>query len=63
MVAGCSAAMTVRVGPYTFDEERRVLFVSVTRARRHCLVALPDDARGRGVAAACEEIGFVRVGD
>jgi DNA helicase-2/ATP-dependent DNA helicase PcrA len=39
-------------------EERRVLFVALTRARRYCLVALPDDARGRAVAAACTDLGF-----
>jgi hypothetical protein len=39
-------------------EERRVLFVALTRARRYCLVALPDDARGRAVAGACADLGF-----
>ena len=42
-------------------EERRVLFVALTRARRYCLVALPDDARGRAVAAACDALGFQSV--
>jgi hypothetical protein len=40
------------------EEERRVLFVALTRARRYCLVALPDDPRGRAVAAACSNLGF-----
>ncbi|BBX60559.1 Putative ATP-dependent DNA helicase YjcD [Mycobacterium shottsii] len=40
------------------EEERRVLFVALTRARRYCLVALPNDARGRVVAAACDALGF-----
>ncbi|WP_040600870.1 UvrD-helicase domain-containing protein [Patulibacter medicamentivorans] len=39
-------------------EERRVLFVALTRARRYCLVALPDDGRGRSVAASCTSLGF-----
>jgi superfamily I DNA/RNA helicase len=39
-------------------EERRVLFVALTRARRYCLVALPDDRRGRAVAGACARLGF-----
>lgn len=39
-------------------EEQRVLFVALTRARRYCLVALPDDARGRKVAASCAGLGF-----
>jgi ATP-dependent exoDNAse (exonuclease V) beta subunit len=42
-------------------EERRVLFVALTRARRYCLVGLPDDARGRAVAAACDALGFESV--
>jgi DNA helicase-2/ATP-dependent DNA helicase PcrA len=44
------------------EEERRVMFVALTRARRYCLVALPDDARGRAVAAACAQLGFAVVG-
>ncbi|MEY8017681.1 UvrD-helicase domain-containing protein [Mycobacterium servetii] len=43
------------------EEERRVLFVALTRARRYCLVALPDDARGRAVAASCDGLGFQSV--
>jgi hypothetical protein len=43
------------------EEERRVLFVALTRARRYCLVALPDDTRGRAVAAACDALGFKSV--
>ncbi len=39
-------------------EEQRVLFVALTRARRYCLVALPDDALGRKVAASCAQLGF-----
>ena len=39
-------------------EEQRVLFVALTRARRYCLVALPDDRRGRKVAASCAKLGF-----
>lgn len=43
------------------EEERRVLFVALTRARRYSLVALPDEARGRAVAQACTDLGFVQV--
>lgn len=43
------------------EEERRVLFVALTRAARYCLVALPDDQRGRAVADACAGLGFVVV--
>jgi superfamily I DNA/RNA helicase len=54
------------VGGETIDaereEERRVVFVALTRARRYCLVALPDDARGRGVAEACTGLGFASIG-
>lgn len=39
-------------------EERRVIFVALTRAQRYCLVALPDDVRGRNVAAKCADLGF-----
>ena len=39
-------------------EERRVVFVALTRAQRYCLVALPGDARGRDVAAKCANLGF-----
>jgi superfamily I DNA/RNA helicase len=39
-------------------EERRVIFVALTRAQRYCLVALPDDTRGRAVAANCASLGF-----
>lgn len=39
-------------------EERRVLFVALTRARRYCLVALPDDQRGIAVAETCDALGF-----
>jgi DNA helicase II / ATP-dependent DNA helicase PcrA len=39
-------------------EERRVIFVALTRAQRYCLVALPDDTRGRAVAARCQSLGF-----
>jgi superfamily I DNA/RNA helicase len=39
-------------------EERRVTFVALTRARRYCLVALPDTTRGREVATACVGLGF-----
>ncbi len=42
-------------------EERRVVFVALTRAQRYCLVALPDDARGRDVAAKCANLGFLVV--
>jgi DNA helicase-2/ATP-dependent DNA helicase PcrA len=44
-------------------EERRVVFVALTRAQRYCLVALPDDARGRDVAAKCANLGFRVVPD
>lgn len=43
------------------EEERRVLFVALTRAARYCLVALPDDQRGRAVADACAVLGFTVV--
>lgn len=43
------------------EEERRVLFVALTRAARYCLVALPDDQRGRAVSAACAGLGFAVV--
>lgn len=41
------------------EEERRVLFVALTRAARYCLVALPDDPRGRAVAETCSDLGLV----
>lgn len=40
------------------EEERRVMFVALTRARRYCLVAMPDDTRGRDVAGHCADLGF-----
>jgi ATP-dependent DNA helicase UvrD/PcrA len=40
------------------EEERRVLYVALTRAARYCLVALPDDRRGKAVAQACTALGF-----
>jgi DNA helicase II / ATP-dependent DNA helicase PcrA len=40
------------------EEERRVTFVALTRAERYCLVALPDDVRGRRVASKCLSLGF-----
>lgn len=40
------------------EEERRVMFVALTRARRYCLVALPDDGPGREVASHCVDLGF-----
>lgn len=40
------------------EEERRITYVALTRAERFCLLALPDDAKGRAVASRCEEIGF-----
>jgi DNA helicase-2/ATP-dependent DNA helicase PcrA len=43
------------------QEERRVLFVALTRAQKYCLVALPDDSRGRTVAAACIRLGFAGI--
>jgi DNA helicase II / ATP-dependent DNA helicase PcrA len=43
------------------EEERRVTFVALTRARRYCLVALPDTKQGREVADACGDLGFARV--
>jgi hypothetical protein len=45
------------------EEERRVNYVALTRAERFCLLAFPDDARGRAVAKKCEEIGFVSSGE
>jgi DNA helicase II / ATP-dependent DNA helicase PcrA len=44
------------------EEERRVTFVALTRAQRFCLVAVPDTKRGRDMAAACTNLGFVPVG-
>jgi superfamily I DNA/RNA helicase len=43
------------------EEERRITFVALTRARRYCLVALPDTPRGREVATACSGLGFRRI--
>ncbi|HEV7529030.1 MAG TPA: UvrD-helicase domain-containing protein [Solirubrobacteraceae bacterium] len=43
------------------EEERRVTFVALTRARRYCLVALPDTKRGRAIAEASLALGFLRV--
>ncbi|MDG5481988.1 UvrD-helicase domain-containing protein [Mycolicibacterium gadium] len=40
------------------EEERRVLFVALTRAKRYCLVALPNNQRGRAVLEACDALGF-----
>lgn len=43
-------------------EERRIAFVALTRARRYCLVALPDDEPGRLAMEAFVEAGFARIG-
>lgn len=43
------------------DEEQRVTFVAITRAQRYCLLALPDDERGRKVATAFAGFGFRQV--
>lgn len=43
------------------EEERRVTFVALTRAQRYCLVAVPDTKRGRDIAAACSDLGFVPI--
>jgi superfamily I DNA/RNA helicase len=40
------------------EEERRVMFVALTRARRYCLVALPDDRHGLEIAGRCADLGF-----
>ena len=40
------------------EEERRIIYVALTRAERYCLLALPDDDKGRSLAGRCEEIGF-----
>jgi superfamily I DNA/RNA helicase len=40
------------------EEERRVMFVALTRARRYCLVAVPDDRHGLAVASDCADLGF-----
>ena len=40
------------------EEERRVTYVALTRAERYCLLAVPDNARGRKVAEGLEGIGF-----
>jgi ATP-dependent exoDNAse (exonuclease V) beta subunit len=39
-------------------EELRIAFVALTRARRYCALALPDDS-GDAVVAAFERVGFV----
>lgn len=41
------------------EEERRIVYVALTRAERFCLLALPDDPKGRALAARCESIGFI----
>lgn len=43
------------------EEERRIMFVALTRARRYCLVALPDDKQGHEVAGHCVDLGFLAV--
>jgi superfamily I DNA/RNA helicase len=43
------------------EEERRVMFVALTRARRYCLVALPSDRDGMEIADHCVDLGFVRI--
>jgi DNA helicase-2/ATP-dependent DNA helicase PcrA len=43
----------------TEEEERRINYVALTRAERFCLLAFPDDSRGRAVVERCQEIGFV----
>jgi superfamily I DNA/RNA helicase len=43
------------------EEERRVMFVALTRARRYCLVALPNDSNGLEIADHCVDLGFVRI--
>lgn len=40
------------------EEERRVTFVALTRAKRYCLVAVPDTHRGVAMVAACSDLGF-----
>ena len=55
------AAVTGREVHPKKEEERRVLFVALTRARRYCLVALPDDRRGRAVSEACGALGFTPI--
>jgi superfamily I DNA/RNA helicase len=42
-------------------EEQRVAFVALTRARKYFVVAVPDTARGREIAAACAGMHFNRV--
>jgi DNA helicase II / ATP-dependent DNA helicase PcrA len=44
------------------EEERRIVYVALTRAERFCLLALPDDSKGRELAARCESIGFTAPG-
>ena len=41
------------------EEERRITYVALTRAERFCLLALPDDPKGRALATRCESIGFI----
>lgn len=44
------------------EEERRIVYVALSRAERFCLLALPDDSKGRELAARCESIGFTAPG-
>lgn len=39
-------------------EEKRIAFVALTRAKRICVVALPDDEGGRQAAEAFQGRGF-----
>lgn len=41
------------------EEERRINYVALTRAERFCLLAFPDDNRGRAVVEKLRKIGFV----
>jgi superfamily I DNA/RNA helicase len=43
-------------------EEKRIAFVALTRARRYCVVALPDDPHGLAAASLFAEQGFKQVG-
>lgn len=42
-------------------QERRVNYVAITRAERYCLIALPDNQRGKAVADGAVQMGFSRV--
>jgi superfamily I DNA/RNA helicase len=44
-------------------EEKRIAFVALTRAKRICVVGLPDDTGGREAAEAFQAKGFRLIDD